>query len=287
MDLVKAVVYGVIQGLTEFIPVSSNAHIRIFPALVGWQDPGSAFTAVIQLGTVAALLIYFAKDIGKAFMGWIGWFQGRKQTPEAKMGWAVFVGTLPIVLLGLVFKDQIETTLRSLWIIAGALIAMGLLMFVADRNPGTRRAGSVQPIDGLIVGAWQCMALIPGMSRSGSTITGALFGGFDRASAARFSFLLSVPSITAAGLYEAFKARHELSGQLAPVIVAALVAFAVGYAAIAFFMNFIQRKGIGPFVVYRIALGLALIGLLATHQISPDAGSESKPSSPVAHRAGG
>lgn len=272
MGLIQAIVYGIIQGLTEFIPVSSNAHIRIVPALLGWPDPGAAFTAVIQLGTVAALVLYFARDIGKAFMGWIGWFQGKRDTAEARMGWAVFVGTLPIILLGLIFKDQIETTLRSLYIIAAALIGMGVLMYLADAGVRSRKVASVTPVDGIVVGLWQCLALIPGMSRSGSTITGALFSGFDRQAAARFSFLLSVPSVAAAGIYEAYKARHDLSQMMTPIIVATLVSFAVGYAAVAFLMNFIQRKGIKAFVIYRVALGLVLLALLASHQLDPFAG---------------
>ena len=280
MNLFQALVYGVVQGLTEFLPISSNAHLRIVPELFGWTDPGAAFTAVIQLGTIAAVILYFRRDLGAALGGWARSLSTRDfSTHEARMGWAVFVGTLPIVVLGLLFKHQIEGPLRSLWVIAGALIVMGLVMLLAERTGNksrTERAVTIK--DGAVVGLWQALALIPGMSRSGSTISGALFANFDRPTAARFSFLLSVPSITAAGLYEAFKERKGLGGDLlTPTAVATIVSFVVGYLAISWLIPFIARRGIGPFVAYRIALGVLLILMLSTGRLVPNRSPETKP----------
>ena len=272
MDLLKAILYGVVQGLTEFLPISSNAHLRLVPELFGWADPGAAFTAVIQLGTVAAVILYFRRDLAAALGGWARSLKTREfSTPEARMGWAVFWGTIPIVVVGLLFKDKIEGPLRSLWVLAFAfLLGAGLMFFSEQIGNKTRTEGGVGVRDGVSVGLWQCLALIPGMSRSGSTISGALLANFDRASAARFSFLLSVPSIAAAGLYEAFKERKALGHDLlAPTLVATIVSFIVGYVAISWLIPFIARRGIRPFVLYRVALGLLLFGLLATHRVAP------------------
>lgn len=276
MDLIQAVAYGVIQGLTEFLPISSTAHIRIAPALLGWEDPGAGFTAVIQLGTLLAVLIYFARDLGKALVGWTRSLTGQAQdSPDARMGWAIFLGTIPIVVLGVLGKDYIKGDLRSLWVVAGSLIFMGVLMAAAELVAKKHRLlASVQTKDGLIVGFWQALALIPGMSRSGSTITGALFAGFDRPTAARFSFLLSVPSILAAGVKELYdERRHLLTGEmLMPTLVATVISFFVGYASIAFLMKFLQKRGIMPFVAYRVLLGVILIGLLVNGTLDPMAG---------------
>jgi undecaprenyl-diphosphatase len=245
------------------------------PALAGWPDPGAGFTAVIQLGTLLAVLIYFARDLSKAFMGWVRNIGNpRSADPDARMGWAIVVGTIPIVVLGVVAQKWIKGELRSLWVIAATLIVMGVIMAVAERVGAKRRqVEDVQVKDGWIVGLWQALALIPGMSRSGSTISGALFDGFDRAAAARFSFLLSIPSILAAGLKELFDERKELIGShLTPTLAATVVSFVVGYASIAFFMKFLQRHGILPFVLYRIVLGVALIVLLTAGALSPMSG---------------
>jgi undecaprenyl-diphosphatase len=275
VDLIQAIVYGIVQGLTEFLPISSTAHLRIVPALAGWPDPGAGFTAVIQLGTLLAVLIYFARDLSKAFMGWVRNIGNpRSADPDARMGWAIVVGTIPIVVLGVVAQKWIKGELRSLWVIAATLIVMGVIMAVAERVGAKRRqVEDVQVKDGWIVGLWQALALIPGMSRSGSTISGALFDGFDRAAAARFSFLLSIPSILAAGLKELYDEREELIGShLTPTLVATIVSFIVGYASIAFLMKFLQRHGILPFVLYRIVLGVALIVLLTAGALSPMSG---------------
>ena len=267
MGLVEAIVYGIVQGLTEFLPISSTAHLRIVPALLGWKDPGAAFTAVIQIGTLAAVLIYFRKELWQAFRGWILSFKrdADEETLKAgKFGWAIVIGTIPIVILGVLLKHQIEGSFRSLYVIAGSLIGLGILLFVADRiGTRTRKDSSISAKDGLIIGLWQAIALVPGSSRSGCTITGGLFAGLDRASAARFSFLLSVPSILAAGLKELWDYRQEIMGeQLAPTLMATLVSFFVGYASIAFLLRYLQTRNMTLFVVYRIALGALLLVLL-------------------------
>lgn len=273
MGIVEAIVLGIIQGLTEFLPISSTAHLRIAPALLGWPDPGAAFTAVIQLGTLAAVLIYFWKDLAKIFTAWVKSLQGEKSY-EGRLGWAIFYGTIPVVVLGFLGKKYIEGSLRSLVVVGSMLIFVGLLMLVAEKVGSHKRsADSLSQRDGLIVGLWQALALIPGASRSGSTITGALFLGLEREAAARFSFLLSVPSILAAGLYEAFKERKEILGSnLTPTIIATIVSFIVGYAAIAFLMSFLQRRSTMAFIVYRVALGVVILALVATHHLDPTAG---------------
>lgn len=276
MDLIQAIVLGIVQGLTEFLPISSTAHLRIVPSLLGWNDPGAAFTASIQLGTLVAIVAYFAKDLYVALRGWLGSFRGGEaaRTPEAKMGWAIVVGTIPIGICGFVFKDAIEGSLRSLYVIAFSLIGMGALMLVAD-SIGAKRRGtdSVTPKDGLWVGLWEAAALIPGASRSGSTITGALFAGFDRAAAARFSFLLSVPAILIAGVFSIAEHRKELLGDnLVPMLVANLFSFVFGYLSIAFLIRFLQRRGIRAFVLYRVVLGVIVLYLLWTGLLAPMTG---------------
>lgn len=276
MDLIQAIVLGIVQGLTEFLPISSTAHLRIVPSLLGWNDPGAAFTASIQLGTLVAIVAYFAKDLCVALRGWLGSFRGGEaaRTPEAKMGWAIVVGTIPIGICGFVFKDAIEGSLRSLYVIAFSLIGMGALMLVAD-SIGAKRRGtdSVTPKDGLWVGLWEAAALIPGASRSGSTITGALFAGFDRAAAARFSFLLSVPAILIAGVFSIAEHRKELLGDnLVPMLVANLFSFVFGYLSIAFLIRFLQRRGIRAFVLYRVVLGVIVLYLLWTGLLAPMTG---------------
>jgi undecaprenyl-diphosphatase len=286
MELIHAILYGIVQGLTEFIPVSSSAHLRILPSIMGWSDPGTAFTAVIQLGTLLAVTVYFFDDLRRGISAWAKSILGKeKDNPDAKLGWAVFYGTIPIIVLGLALKDKIETTFRSLYIVGAALIILGIVMFLSERlAQGKRKVEDVQPKDGIIVGLWQALALIPGMSRSGSTISGALWAGFDRSSAARFSFLLSFPSILGSGLYELYKERKNLTGaMLTPTLVATVVSAVVGYAAIAFFMNFLKKRGIAPFVLYRIVLGAIIIFLVSSGRIPADAGADKKPATAAAH----
>lgn len=282
MGLVEAVVLGIVQGLTEFLPISSTAHIRIVPSLVGWPDPGAAFTAVIQLGTIVAVIAYFWSDLCRFFTGWLAgmWDRGRRSSLEWRMGWAIVVGTVPIAIFGLLFKDSIEGSLRSLYVIAFALISLGLLMMVAEIVGRRKRPlDDVRLRDGLWVGFWQALALIPGASRSGTTITGGLFAGLDRPTAARFSFLLSVPSIVLAALFNL--AEHKdlfLTGEaalLTPAIVASFAALVSGYASIAFLLRFLQKHGTWVFVAYRVLLGGLILVLLVTGRLEPlDAAAE-------------
>lgn len=282
MGIIEAIILGIVQGLTEFLPISSTAHIRLVPTLFGWEDPGAAFTAVIQLGTLVAVLVYFRKDLVDAIGGWARSLidPTRRNTQEARMGWAVFIGTIPVVVAGLLFKHKIENDLRSLNVIAGSLVAMGLLLLAAEKvGKRTRGVGQVTVIDGLVVGLFQALAVIPGVSRSGSTITGALFSGFDRAAAARFSFLLSVPSVFAAAVFSLKEHASAFQGPLlVPAIVANIAALISGYAAIAFLISYLQKHGTIVFIVYRVTLGLLLFGLLFSGVLKPNQGltTESK-----------
>ncbi|MBL8088212.1 MAG: undecaprenyl-diphosphate phosphatase [Chthonomonas sp.] len=276
MGFFQAIVYGIVQGIAEWLPISSTAHLRVVPALLGWPDPGAAFTAVIQLGTLLAVLIYFRNDLGKALMAWVRSIgdPAQRRTVEGKMGWAIFFGTLPIVICGLLFQHDIKGSLRSLNVVAVMLIVVGIVMLIAERF-GKQRRGieDVTVKDGIIVGLWQAVALIPGASRSGSTISGSLFSGFDRGTAARFSFLLSVPSIFAAGLKELWEIRHDIAGpMLGPIVVATIVSFIVGYASIAWLIGYLQRRSTGIFVAYRIALGILLLALISAGKLDPNAG---------------
>jgi undecaprenyl-diphosphatase len=270
--------------LTAFLPVSSDAQIRLCAALVFQRDPGAAFTAVIQLGPTLAVILYFWKDIVAALTGWSASLKGGdKNSPEAKLGWGVLYGTIPILILGFALQKKIETEFRSLYWIAGSLILVGFVMLAADRKVHEKRTvADVEVKDGIVVGLWQCLALIPGASRSGSTIAGALFAGFTREAAARFSFLLSIPSFIAAGLFEAVKYHKELVGTiLPPLAVALVVSFFVGYACIHWFLRYLQKHGIAPFVAYRVVLGVVILYLVQSGQVLPDAGAK-KIESPVA-----
>lgn len=270
MTLLEAVVLGIVQGLTEFLPISSTAHLRVIPALLGWADPGAAFSAVIQIGTVVAVLCYFRRDLWEIGVAFLRGLKDRKPfaDPRSRMGWFIGAGTLPIVFFGLLFEHQIKSGLRSLWVIAAALIVVGLLMAIADRiAEARRRKGGDEGVtlaDAMVVGVAQACALIPGVSRSGSTIAAGLFRGLSRAEAARFSFLLSVPAVTAAGLKE----LHELVGTglegvgAANLAVGTVVSFVVGYLAIAGLLAFLRTRTVTVFVVYRIVLGLGLVALV-------------------------
>jgi undecaprenyl-diphosphatase len=280
MTLWQAIVLGVVQGLTEFLPISSTAHLRIVPALLGWDDPGAAFTAVIQLGTLVAVLLYFSSDIVAMTKGILGGLRDGKPvgTPEAKMGWMVIVGTIPVVIFGLLFKKHIETTLRSLYVIAGAMLALAVVLMLAEwfvrwrqrQGHALREMKVLGWVDAIVVGCAQCVALIPGSSRSGCTITGGLFLGMTRETAARFSFLLSLPAVLAAGIFELIKARHELLAtpeHVHDLFAATLVSFIVGYASIAFLLGYLKKHTTWVFIIYRLALGGALLALLANGKL--------------------
>jgi undecaprenyl-diphosphatase len=266
----EAVVLGMVQGLTEFLPISSSAHLRIVGEAFGWSDPGAAFTAITQIGTEAAVLLYFRRDIARIITAWFGSLAGRrKDDPDARMGWLIIIGSIPIVILGLLFKDQIETTLRDLRIVATALIVFSLILYWADRvGAKWRELPDLTVRHGIVYGLAQAMALIPGVSRSGGTITAGLFLGYSRSAAARYSFLLAIPAVLGSGLYEAYGAlRGDVAGQQVawgPTILATVLAFGVGLVVIAWLLRYLARGSFTPFVVYRIALGALVLTLVQT-----------------------
>ena len=266
MDLIQAIVLGLIQGLTEFLPISSSGHLFLIPTVMGSNDAGAGFTAVIQLGTILAVLIYFRKDLGRILSGWFKSFgdPALRKTPDARMGWAVAVGTIPIVILGKLLEKKIDSDFRSATVVALTLIGFALLLWIAEKvAKQERNLEDATPLDGLKMGLWQCLALVPGSSRSGCTITGGLFGRFDRETAARFSFLLSVPAIVLSGLYKLIQERgHLLGSDAMPTLIATVIAFVSGYAAISFLMKYLQTRTTAVFIVYRIVLGAVILVLL-------------------------
>ncbi|MFE2722618.1 undecaprenyl-diphosphate phosphatase [Kitasatospora sp. NPDC059327] len=278
MSWLHAAVLGLIQGLTEFLPVSSSAHLRVFSALLGWDDPGAAFTAVTQLGTESAVLIYFRKDIAAIVSTWVrSLFEPALRSDQnARMGWFVIVGTLPIAILGKLFQSTIETQLRDLRIIGTTLIIFGVILAVADRTRAVRTARGIDSLTfphALIYGAAQSLALIPGVSRSGGTISAGLFLGYSREAAARYSFLLAVPAVLASGALELFKIGEGPAPAWGPTVLATLIAFAIGYAAIAWFLKYISHHSFLPFVIYRVLLGILIIGLVTAGVLAPNAGT--------------
>jgi undecaprenyl-diphosphatase len=277
MGWFEAVVLGVVQGLTEFLPISSNAHLRIVGAAFGWEDPGAAFTAITQIGTELAVLLYFRRDIVRIIGAWVSslFRRERRGDPDARMGWLIIIGSIPIVVLGLLFQKQIETTLRDLRIVAIALVAFSLVLYWADRVGAKKRElGDLTVGHGITYGLAQALALIPGVSRSGGTITAGLFLGYTRAAAARYSFLLAIPAVLGSGLYEAYKALkgsgvHGAQVDWAPTIVATVLAFGVGLAVIAWLLRYLNRGSFVPFVVYRVLLGLLVLGLVGAGVLAP------------------
>ena len=271
MSAFEAIVLGIVQGLTEFLPVSSTAHLRIVPAFAGWDDPGAAFTAVVQLGTMAAVLLYFREELWRIAVATLRALRDPdvRRTHDARLGFYIILGTIPIGLFGLVFKDQIETGARDLTLIGCTLIVLGLLLLAAEKaGSHTREIDSLNARDGAIIGLAQACALVPGVSRSGATLTAGMFLGFKRTDAARYSFLLSVPAVVLSGLFEL---RHigEGNGAAAlPTAIATLAAFVVGYASIAFLLRYLGNHSTVVFVVYRVALGALVLALVAAGTIS-------------------
>lgn len=262
----EAVVLGIVQGLTEFLPISSSAHLLIVSQLFGWEDPGAAFTAVTQIGTETAVIIYFRKDIWRIITTWVRSLANRelRSSLDARMGWYVIIGTIPIGVLGFVFQDAIETVARNLWLVSFTLIGFGILLGVADRvGAKTKTLEDLRLRDGVLYGLAQSLALIPGVSRSGATISGGLFLGYDRSAATRYAFLLAIPAVMASGLYEATKIADQEAVSWGPTILATLIAFAVGFAVIAWLLRYITSNSYLPFVIYRVVLGLLVMALLA------------------------
>lgn len=290
MTWFQSLILGLVQGLTEFLPVSSSAHIRLTAVVAGWPDPGAAFTAVAQIGTELAIVIYFRKDIARICRAWVRSLTDKAARSEldARMGWLVILGSIPIGVLGVTFKDHIEGPFRDLRLIAFSFIVLGIALGIADylasqaEKGGRHRAANprkgldqLNARDGMLYGAWQALALVPGMSRSGATMTGGLFLGYDRAAAARYSFLLAIPAVLGSGAYELKEIGGE-TGQVAwgPTILATVVGGLVGYAVIAWFMNWISTRSFMPFVWYRIAVGLGLLVLVWFGVLDPMAGAD-------------
>jgi undecaprenyl-diphosphatase len=265
-NIIKAIVYGVIQGLTEFIPISSTAHIRVIPALLKWGDPGAAFTAVIQIGTLIATLIYFRQDIFFMLSGFFNALKTRRffDDPYSRMFVLIIVGTIPISIFGLTLKKFIEGDARGLYVISFSLIGLAIILFIAEKlSPKKKEFTEITIKDGLWIGLAQALALIPGSSRSGVTITAGLFCGLKRDVTARFSFLLSIPAVGLSGFYELYSERHELLNEnVMSLIIATLVSGIVGYFAIAFLINYLKTRSNLIFIIYRIILGLMIIILL-------------------------
>jgi undecaprenyl-diphosphatase len=268
---IEAVVLGLVQGLTEFLPISSSAHLRIVSELFGWDDPGAAFTAITQIGTEVAVLIYFARDIARIVWAWLRSLRdpAMRADPDARMGWLIIVGSIPIVVLGLLFQDQIETTFRDLRIVAIALVVFSLVLYWADRVSQDRlELPDLTWRHGVTYGVAQAFALIPGVSRSGGTITAGRFLGYTRGAAAHYSFLLAVPAVLGSGF---FQVAESLDGGVAwgPTLLATVIAFAVGFGVIAWLLRYLETGTFLPFVVYRVALGLALLALVGAGVLSP------------------
>jgi undecaprenyl-diphosphatase len=274
MNLFEAIVLGIVQGITEFLPISSTAHLRVVPALLGWEDPGAAFTAVIQLGTLLAVLVYFASDMSTmARAAAKGLRSGRPwESQEARLAWFIVIGTFPIGICGLVLKKHIEGEWRSLYIISASLILLGILLWVAERVAGFRKElQQVGWLESQVIGLAQAVALIPGSSRSGTTMTAAMFLGLTREAAARFSFLLGIPAIGAAGLFELRELlKHGASGTgLSALVVGTLAAVVSGYLAIDLLLRYLRRNTMYVFIWYRIGLGLLLLALLGAGVLKP------------------
>jgi undecaprenyl-diphosphatase len=274
VSLFEAIVLGIVQGLTEFLPISSTGHLRIVPAFAGWDDPGSAFTAVIQLGTTAAVLIYFRKDLWRIARAWLRSLRrgGAADSADARIGWYIVIGTIPIGIFGLAFKHSIEHGARNLYLIGAVLIAFGFVMLAAERYGQRRREiASMTPADGIFIGGAQALALVPGVSRSGATISAGLFRGLTREAAARYSFLLSTPAIVLAALFELkgiVDGSEHVRASGGDIVIATLFAFVVGYWSIAFLLRFVTRHGLVWFVVYRVILGTLVLALTAAGAIS-------------------
>jgi undecaprenyl-diphosphatase len=274
VNLLQAIVLGVVQGLTEFLPISSSAHQRIVPAFLGWEDPGAAFTAITQLGTEAAVLIFFRNDLWSIATKWLRALRDPRLRwhPDVRMGWYLVVATIPIGILGYVFQDQIETGGRNLWLIGTTLVVFGLILGYADRvGRHERDVEQLSTRDGILIGLAQSLALIPGVSRSGATMSAGFLLGLNRPAAARFSFLLAVPAVVASGLFEL---KGVISGEkggdepIGYVVVATVIAFVVGYLAIAWLLRYLTRHSVRLFVIYRVLLGGTVLLLVGAGAIS-------------------
>lgn len=272
----QAIVLGIIEGITEFLPISSTGHLTIAEKLMGMPLDNEgliAFTAIIQIGAIAAAIIYFWQDIQRVLIAWwrgLWWKRARRQF-DYKYGWAIIIGSVPIAVVGLVFKDEIETVLRSLWFVAGALIIWSGVMWLADKYATAKRVEKDTTWkDTLVIGLGQCLSLVPGVSRSGATISVGLLRGFDRVTVTKLSFFLGIPALVAAGLLEVVTKYKHISGGVGwtSTIIATVVSFGVGYVVVAWLLKFIQNNDFRSFIVYRFVLGLLLMVLLGAGIIS-------------------
>ncbi|OZB17789.1 MAG: undecaprenyl-diphosphatase [Hyphomonas sp. 34-62-18] len=264
LSLLQIIILAIVQGVTEFLPISSSAHLILVPVLTGWQDQGLAIDVALHIGSLLAVMLYFRKDVKELTLGGLGALFGRR-SPEGRLAWQLIAATVPVLLAGLLIRDEIGAGLRSPAVIAGTTIAFGVLLWVADR----RAEGNSRTLTGIswaiviFIGLFQAIALIPGVSRSGITMTAGLFAGLSRTDAARFSLLLSIPTTAAAGALGGLEIARSGDAQLAgDAILAGLLAFAAAYAAIAWLMNFLKAATFTPFVIYRLVLGFLLIGLI-------------------------
>jgi undecaprenyl-diphosphatase len=271
VDALQAIVLGIVQGLTEFLPISSTAHLRIIPAFLGWEDPGSAFTAVVQLGTMAAVLLYFRADLWRIARTWLSGLRdpALRTDHDYRMGWFIILGTIPIAIFGFAFRHQIKTGARDLYVIGTAMILFSFVMLAAERlGTQKREVEEIEGADAVSIGFAQALALVPGVSRSGATISAGLFAGLTRTAAARYSFLLSVPAVVLSGLFELKDVGEGNGASAAPTAIATLLAFIVGYASIAWLLRFLVRHPISVFAIYRFAVGVIVLSLTAAGAIS-------------------
>jgi undecaprenyl-diphosphatase len=271
VDAFQAIVLGIVQGLTEFLPISSTAHLRIIPSFLGWEDPGAAFTAVVQLGTMAAVVLHFWSDLWRIARAWLRSLTDRsaRDDLDARMGWYIGLGTIPIAIIGFVFRDQIEDEGRSLALIGIALIIGGLVLSLAEMVSKRNRAiPDLNARDAAVIGSAQALALIPGVSRSGATIGAGLFVNFDRVSAARYSFLLSVPAVVLSGLFEMRDIGDPGGASFWPTLIATIAAFVAGYWSISFLLRYLGHASLRIFIVYRFVLGALVLVLAATNAIN-------------------
>jgi len=282
VSFIEAIILGLIQGLTEFLPISSSAHIRIAGEfLPGAVDPGATFTAITQLGTELAVILYFRHDIARIIGRWFRHFGSSKGShaigipkddPDVRLGWLIIIGTIPIVIAGYLLQDTIRSTFRSLWITAIVLIVFGIILGLADLlGKRTKPLEQLSYRDGILIGLAQILALIPGVSRSGSTMSASLALGYTRPAGARYGFMLAIPAVFGSGLYELVHSFGEPEGAYGypETLLATVVAFGVGYAVIAFLMRYIETRSFLPFVIYRILLGIVLLVLLSLGTIAP------------------
>jgi undecaprenyl-diphosphatase len=276
MDIFQAIILGIIEGLTEFLPVSSTGHLTIAEKLMGLKvdDTGvTAFTAIIQIGAIAAVLLYFRKDIAALVAAWFTGLRhpSQRKRTDYRIAWYVILGSIPIGIVGFLGKDAISGSLRNLWVVVAALLGWSVVMLIAERvATETKDRRAITRKDVVVIGLMQCIALIPGVSRSGATISAGLFRGLDRVTATKFAFYLSIPALTAAGAYEAVTAASDVSASVGwiPTLVATAVSFLVAYGSIAWLLRYVAGHGFGIFIAYRVALALALAGLLITGTIA-------------------